>query len=219
MNFEEGFQQTTPPGFMNTETLSEISQMERIYIMETRVGKTLKRKTEFRKQLLSIPKMFIFLVISLLAYMFSLLLWTKSLKGTAYSELLDTILTTNIMAIGLFMALGYMNLKFIIVIFKSLIKIMFTVWVVIIVQFSSLDQIEQNAWIVLSAFFFVYLEVLLDINDCLFQVKDDFQIPKLKYVTSTFIKDNSISISILCLSVINSALSYFIIDLLKAIYS
>jgi hypothetical protein len=204
---------------VNTGTIIGNSPMERKYTMETRVEKTLKRKKEFRKQILSIPKMLIFLVISLLAYMFSLLLWTKSLKGTAYSELIDTILTTNIMAIALFMALGYMNLKFIIVIFKSLIKIMFTVWVVIIVQFSSLEQIEQNAWIVLSAFFFVYLEVLLDINDCLFQVKDDFHIPKLKYVTSTLIKDNSVSISILCLSVINSALTYFIIDLLKAIYS
>jgi hypothetical protein len=151
--------------------------------------------------------------------MSTLLFWAKSLKGTAYSELLDTILTLNLMAIGLFMALGYMNLKFIIVIFKSLTKIMFTVWVVIIVQFSTMNQIDQNAWIVLSAFFFVYLEVLLDINDCLFQVKDDFRIPKIKFITSTFIKENSLSISILCLSIINSALSYFIINLLGAIYS
>lgn len=187
--------------------------------METRIDRNQKRKEEFQRQILSIPKMLIFLVISLFVYLLSLLLWAKSLQGTVYCDLLDAILTLNVMAIGVFMLLGYMNLKFIIVIFKSLIKIWLTVWVVIIVQFSSMDQIEQNAWIILSAFFFVYLEVLLDINDCLFQVKDDFRIPKIKYITSTFIKENSLSISILCLSIINSALSHSIIDLLKAIYS
>jgi len=98
-----------------------------------------------------------------------------------------------------------MNLKFLIFIAKSLMmKIMFTVWVVIIVQFSSMGQIEQNVWVILSAFFFVYLEVLLDINDCLFQIKNNFKIPKIKFITTTFIKENSIALPIFCLGIINS---------------
>lgn len=149
--------------------------------------------------------------------MFTLLLWSKTLHETVYFDLLDTVITINIMAVGLFMGLGYMNLKFLIVIIKSLMKIMFTVWVVLIVQFSSMGQIEQNAWVILSAFFFVYLEVLLDINDCLFQVKDNFQIPKIKFITSTFIKENSIALSIFSLGIMNSILSYFIVDLFDAI--
>ncbi len=185
--------------------------------METRTEKTQKRKREFRKQVLSIPQMLLILIISLLFYMSSLVLWVKTLYGTVYFDLLDILLTMNIMALGLFMGLGYMNLKFLIVLVKSMLKIMFTVWVVLIVQFSSLGQIEQNAWIILSAFFFVYLEVLLDINDCLFQVKDDFKIPKIKFITSSFIKENSISLSIIFLCLINLILSYFIIDLLEAI--
>ncbi|NGM84787.1 hypothetical protein G5B47_20500 [Paenibacillus sp. 7124] len=184
--------------------------------METRIEKSKKRKKEIRKQVLSIPKMLIILIISFFIYILTLVLWANTLKGTAYYDLLDTILKIYIMTVGFFMGLGYMNLKFIIVLVKSLIKIMFTVWVVIIVQFSSMEQVEQNIWIILSAFFFVYLEVLLDINDCLFQVKDDFRIPKIKFLTSTFIKENSISLSIMCLGIINSILSFFIVDLLDA---
>ncbi|KOP65571.1 hypothetical protein AMS62_10170 [Bacillus sp. FJAT-18019] len=185
--------------------------------METRVEKYRKRKQEFRKLILGVPRMLFFLIISLFAYMISILLWTKSLSGTVYYDLLGTIITINLMAVGLFMGICYMNIKFFIVLVKSLLKIMFTVWIVIIVQFSSMEQLIQNVWIILSAFFFVYLEVLIDINDSLFQVKDDFKVPKFKFLTSTFLKDNSISISILFLSIINGILSFFIIDVLNAI--
>lgn len=184
--------------------------------METRTGKAQKRKIELRKQILSVPRMLIILICSLLFYMFTLVLWSKTLHQTVYFDLLDTIITINIMAVGLFIGLAYMNLKFLIVIFKSLIKIMFTVWVVIIVQFSSMEQVEQNVWVVLSAFFFVYLEVLLDINDSLFRIKDDIKVPKVKFITS-FIKENSIALSIICLGIMNAILSYFIVDLLEAI--
>lgn len=185
--------------------------------METRVEKAQKKKKEFKKQIFGIPKMLFFLILSLLMYMFTLFLWGRMLSGTVYYDLVETIVTINIMAIAFFLGLGYMNFKFLIVLVKSFLKIMFTVWIVIIVQFSSMEQIEQNAWIVLSAFFFVYLEVLLDINDCLFQIKDDFKMPKIKFLTSTFIKENSLSISIVLLSIINGGLSYFIVDILNAI--
>lgn len=185
--------------------------------MITRVEKEIKRKQEFKNQMLSIPKMLIFLIISLLIYMATMALWYKALSGTIYYDLVGTIVTINLMAVGIFMALGYMNLKFLIVIVKSLLKIMFTVWVVVIVQFSTMQQTDQNAWIILSAFFFVYLEVLLDINDCLHQVKEDYKITRIKFVNSTFIKENSLSLSILLLSFINGVLSYFIVDLLDAI--
>lgn len=185
--------------------------------MITRIEKELKRKKELKKRILGIPKMLLFLIISLLVYMSSMALWYKMLSGTNYYDLVETIVTINTMAVGLFMALGYMNLKFIIVLVKSLLKIMFTVWVVVIVQFSTMQQIDQNAWIILSAFFFVYLEVLLDINDCLHQVKSDFKVTRLKFLNSTFIKENSLSLSILLLSIINGVLSYFIVDLLNAV--
>lgn len=155
------------------------------------------------------------LIVSLVFYLISLGFWEKALKGTIYYGLLDSIVTINIMTVVLFMALGYMNLKFIIILVKSALKILFTVWVVVIVQFSTLDQIEQNVWIILSAFFLVYMEVLLELNDCLHQVNDNFRIPKIKFITAIFIKENSLSISIFFMSIINVFLSYSVINLLE----
>lgn len=133
-----------------------------------------------------------------------------------YSDLLDGgLITINIMAVGLFMILGYMNLTFLIVLVRSALKILFTVWVVVIVQFSVMDQIEQNVWIILSAFFFVYMEVLFELNERLHQVKDTFSIPKIKFLTATIIKDHSLSISIFFMSIINFFLCYSIINLLE----
>ncbi|MFC0216622.1 hypothetical protein ACFFK0_29935 [Paenibacillus chartarius] len=185
--------------------------------METRIEKTTKRRREFRKQIWGIPKMLFILLLSLLFYLFTLILWGKNLNGSVFSDLIETIFVINISAVGLFMAVGYFNLKFLVTIIKSLLKIMFTVWVVMIVQLSSLEQTEQNVWIVLSAFFFVYFEVLVDINDCLFQIKDGFKLPKASFINSEFIKENSIAISIMCLSIINIILSHYIVDLLHTL--
>lgn len=185
--------------------------------MESRTEKIQKRKREIRKQILGIPKVLFILIVSLLLYMLTFKLWGIRLNETVYFELFETIVRINIMAVGIFMAIGYFNLRFFITLVKSFLKILFTVWVVVIVQFSSMGQVEQNVWIILSVFFFVYLEVLLEINDCLFQVKENFELPKLKFITSTFIKENSLALSIMCLAVINAVMSFFIIDLLNAI--
>lgn len=185
--------------------------------METRVERAQKRKAEVRRQVWKIPQQLFFLMISLLAYTFSLAFWYRALSGTEFYDMLDTIIRINIATIGLFIGLGYMNLRFFIVLVKSLTKILFTVWIVLLVQFSSMDQVEQNAWILLSAFFFVYLDVALEINDSLFQVKDDFKVPKLHFITAAFIREHSIAISILLLSIINGVLSHYIIGLLEVI--
>lgn len=182
--------------------------------MQTRTEKSRKRKQEFRNEIIGIPIRLLFLIVSLLIYMFTLILWEKLFHGTIYYNLMHTIINTNIVIVSLFVIIGYSNLTFLIIIVKSLLKILFTVWIAIIVQFSSFEQVEKNAWILLYAFAFVYLEVLLEINNYLFKIKGDFRMPKMEFLTSTFIRKNSISISILLVSIINGILTYFIIKLL-----
>lgn len=154
--------------------------------------------------------------VSILTYGFSLILWGRVLKGTIYFDLLDSLLEINIVVIGLFMMIGYVRLKYLNIVIESLFKILFTVWVALIVQFSSLDQIEQNAWIIVSVFAAAYLEVLLKINDY-FHDMADFQHKKYKFLNKKNVANFSIPLSIITLSVINIFISYSVKDLLVTI--
>ncbi|SFB25270.1 hypothetical protein SAMN05216312_1051 [Cohnella sp. OV330] len=182
--------------------------------MQTRTERTIQRKREFRKQVLITPKLIFSLFFCLIFYSISQLILTQPLKGTSYDEIVGGITKVNIMAIGIFCIAGFTNIKILVVLIKSILKIMFTVWMVTIIQFSKLEQIEQNVWIILSSFFFVYLEVLLELNDVLFQIPE-FQNKKIKFLNSNFLRAYSVPISIFALSLINILLSFFIIDLLK----
>lgn len=185
--------------------------------MLSRAERIKREKVENRKHLLSLPKVFLFLIVSIVIYLSSLFLWVKALEGTTYSDLLEFIIQINIISVGLFIAIGCSKSKFLIVIIRSLLKLLLTVWVVLIVQFSSMNSMGQSVWLIGLPFFFVYLEVLLDINDVLNQVKKDFAIPKMKFVNGDMLKNHSIAISIIFLAVLNVVISYFIGDLLEAI--
>ena len=182
----------------------------------TRVEERKLKKKAFWNEVLFAPKLVITLLLSFVLYAFSMAFILTPLNGTPYSTMADGMITINVMAIGIFMLVGFTNIKLLVVFIKSLLKIMFTVWLVTIIQFSKLNQVEQNVWTVLSAFFFVYLEVLLELNDFLFQVPD-FQSKKIHFLNNNFLKKYSIPISITFLSFINFILSFFIVDLLKII--
>ncbi|MBD8026010.1 hypothetical protein H9636_05000 [Ureibacillus sp. Re31] len=185
--------------------------------MLSRAERIKREKVENRKHLLSLPKVFLFLIVSIVIYLSSLFLWVKALEGTTYSELLESVIQMNIIAVGLFIALGCLNWELITVIIRSLLKIVFMVWVVLMVLFFPMSSMGESVWLIGLPFFFVYLEVLLDINDVLNQVKKDFAIPKMKFVNGDMLKNHSIAISIIFLAVLNVVISYFIGDLLEAI--
>src|SRR5690606_21036027 len=97
-----------------------------------------------------------------------------------------------------------------------LVRIGFTVWVVLLVQLSSMNQIEQNIWIIICAVFFVYFEVLTDFNT-LFHEFDGYQSSLVGFFNSEFLKEYSVPLSIILTAIINVIMSFFIIDLLKTI--
>ncbi|WP_256762171.1 hypothetical protein [Cohnella sp. WQ 127256] len=184
--------------------------------MESRTERGQARRREFWKQILFTPKLLLTLLISVILYVLSLFLLMSPLDGAPYKDLVDGIIKINILTILIFVIVGFTNIKIIVIFVKSIIKILFTVWLVTIIQFSKLEQMEQNVWIVLSSFFFVYLEVLLEVNDFIFQVPS-FQNRKITFLNDTLLKDYSIPTSITILAFINMALSFAIVDLLKAI--
>ncbi|MEK9197075.1 hypothetical protein ACH0B5_14045 [Ureibacillus sp. 179-F W5.1 NHS] len=178
--------------------------------MLSRAERIKREKVENRKHLLSLPIVFLSLIVSIVIYLSSLFLWVKAIEGTTYSGVLESIIQINMIAVGLFIALGCLNLKFMTVIIRSLLKLLFMIWVVLMVQFSPM---AQNMWLIILPFFFVYLEVLLDIHGGLLQMK----FSKIKFMSADFLKNHSVAISIIILAVINVVLSYFIDDLLETI--
>lgn len=181
--------------------------------MLSRAERIKREKVENRKHLLSLPKVFLFLIVSIVIYLSSLFLWVKAIEGTTYSELLESVIQMNIIAIGLFIALGCLNWKLITVIIRSLLKILFMVWVVLMVLFFPMSSMGQSVWLIGLPFFFVYLEVLLDIHGGLLQVKTS----KMKFISADLIKNHSVAISIIFLAVLNVVISYLIDDLLEAV--
>ncbi|MEY9094396.1 hypothetical protein [Paenibacillus sp. RC84] len=181
--------------------------------MESR--KTKHKRNRFNLKLFLIDNFIFWLsfFISIIIYGSSLLLWERILKGTIYFDLLENLLEINIAVIGLFMMIGYARLKYLNIVVESLFKILFTVWVALIVQFSSLNQIEQNAWIIVSVFAAAYLEVLIKINDY-FHDMADFQHKKYKLLNKKLVVNLSIPLSIITLSAINIFISYSVKDLL-----
>ncbi len=165
---------------------------------------------------MSTPKLLLFLATSFIIYLLSTGLWVRTLYHSTYKDLIDTALTINIMSVGFFIIVGFANIKPIVIFFKSLIKIAFTVWVVLLVQFSALSQEEQKAWVILCGLFFVYLEVFLDFNDMFHGLKE-FQSNKIKFLNNKFFEDYSLPLSLLLTSLLNIILSFFIIDLLNAL--
>ncbi|WP_210190656.1 hypothetical protein [Paenibacillus uliginis] len=129
---------------------------------------------------------------------------------------MENLFEINFAIIALFMMIGYARLKYLNIVIESLFKILFTVWVALIVQFSSLNQIEQNAWIIVSVFAAAYLEVLIKVNDY-FHDMSDFQHKKIKFLNKKFIVNLSIPLSLITLSAINIFISYLIKDLLLRI--
>lgn len=155
-------------------------------------------------------------IISISIYGLSLYSWGRILKGTIYFSLLGNLFEVNIAVIALFVIIGYVRLKYLNIVIESLFKILFTVWVALIVQFSSLNQINQNAWIIISVFAAAYLEVLIKVNDY-FHDMPDFQRKKFKFLNKKFVVNLSIPLSLITLSVINIFISYSIKDLLLTI--
>ncbi|MGG1519036.1 hypothetical protein ABE504_26735 [Paenibacillus oryzisoli] len=184
--------------------------------MESRKTKHKRNRFNLKHFLIDNFVFWLSFFISIMIYGLSLLLWGRILKGTIYFDLLGNLLEINIAVIGLFMMIGYARLKYLNIVIESLFKILFTVWVALIVQFSSLNQIEQNAWIIVSVFAAAYLEVLIKINDY-FHDMADFQHKKYKLLNKKFVVNLSIPLSIITLSGINIFISYSVKDLLVTI--
>jgi len=88
----------------------------------------------------------------------------------------------------------------------------------LIVQFSVVDKLTQNVWLLFSVFFFVYFEVLLELNEFFLNVrKVNVRWKWLSFINNDFINNNSIVLSIITLAVINAGISYLIEDLVKTL--
>lgn len=181
--------------------------------MESRKIKHKRNKFDLKKFLIDNLIFWLSFFISVLIYGFSLYLWGRTLKGTIYFSLLDSLFDVNIAVIVLFMIIGYARLKYLNIVIESLFKILFTVWVVLVIQFSSLNQIDQNVWLIVSVFAAAYLEVLIKVNDY-FHDMSDFQNKKIKFLNKKFIVNISIPLSLITLSIINIFISYSIKELL-----
>jgi hypothetical protein len=102
-------------------------------------------------------------------------------------------------------------------IMKAFMKLVFNVWIVLIIMFSSLDSVERNAWIIGSTFFIVYLEALLEISERLQNLKH-FKLKKMKkFINHEFIVKNASQISIIVLAVLHSIIPFFLLDVLNDI--
>ncbi|RJX41328.1 hypothetical protein D3P09_04920 [Paenibacillus pinisoli] len=177
--------------------------------METRTERTLRKRKKFWKDILSPPKLLLFLILSFILYMLSMITWVKAINDAVNYEMLISILTVNIVTVSIFMVVGFANIKPVVLFVKSLGRIAFTVWVVLLVQHLTNDQAEQNLFIIICTLFIVYLEVLLDINDMFHQITN-YQSIKFRFLNTKFLQDYSIPLSILTLAIMNVILSSFI---------
>ncbi|WP_166246580.1 hypothetical protein [Paenibacillus turpanensis] len=186
--------------------------------METRTQKNERKRREIRKMILVGPKLLISIGLTFFIYLLSMVLWVRALNGTELMGVLAPIITVNIAAIGFFIMVGSGHLRFFAYFTKSFFKILFTAWVVVIIQFSVVDKLTQNVWVLFSVFFFVYFEVLLELNDFFLNVREvNVRWKWLSFINNDFINSNSIVLSIITLAVINAGISYFIEDLIKTI--
>lgn len=184
--------------------------------MEPRRIRHAVKQSKIKKIIISNSILFLGLFLSIFIYGSSIVLWGKVFKGTPYFELLEGLFTINFQIIGIFIMLGYVRIRYVNLIFESIVKILFTVWIVVIFQFSTKSQLEQNAWIVTSAFTFIYLEVLLKINDYFYDM-NEFQNKRIKFLNKQFVQKLSVPLSIVSLAIINALISLAITDLLTRI--
>jgi hypothetical protein len=156
------------------------------------------------------------LFLSIIIYGCSLLVIRDKFKGTPHFVLLEDFFENGFVVLGIFIMLGYTRHKYLNLIVESSVKVLFIVWVVLVLQFSSRPQLEQNAWIVGAAFTFIYLEVLLRLNDYFFDIKQ-YQCKKIKFIDTIFIRNLSVPFSIASLAIVNILISFPIEDLLDII--
>ena len=183
--------------------------------METRVERRNRIKRDFKKKILGIPILIILYVISNFILSLSNIYITFKLSEKGFEELGKELTQFVQLAVLLSSLVCYANLEFLMLIVKSVFRLLLTVWIVLVITLSKLSSLDQGSILVLCTVFYVYFEVFYEINTYIYK-KNDVLIFKMK-IKKEHIQNYSIPTSIILVSIINILIAYPLDDFIKSI--
>ncbi|WP_096466968.1 hypothetical protein [Aneurinibacillus soli] len=182
-------------------------------LIETRVEKNRKNKKIKRdNKILGVS----INVLTILVVFFSVYIWFYLYRSQGFSELMKWLQTFYLMDIGLFIMIAFTG-KVTINVVKNLIKLAFSVWIVIFILSSTLKQGEQIGYTIFITFLVGYMEVLTDLYISIKEGVQSINNDKFKIIEKETMIRLTMQITIIIVSLLHMFLAYFLLNPLKDI--
>lgn len=155
---------------------------------------------------------FLYMIFAFLIMLFSVGIWINKYIEFQPFELIEYLQTFYISTIGFFIMISAPGSKLLNQLFKSSLKLFFSVWIMAFILISSIGQLEQTIYIIYTTFIIGYLEVLFEVNDIIKENILNLKLEKirLKYTENEDLSMMSISLTISIVSLIHIILAFIV---------